>query len=250
MKLAHCSRCFTVSEYNRRFIAAHYPDIDCLKVVLQRTGVNCAVPCAPVAARPSEPFRLLAVGRLHLVKNFEFLIRCCHSLQQQSFPFHCRIVGEGPERRRLENLCAQLHLEKHITLLGHIPREKLADYYSTTDLVVCSSRSEGIPLTLMEAMVRGLIVLAPRITGIPELVIDGQTGFLYQPDSAQDFLAQLRDIQRSWDQLASIRHAARAHVMAHFNRDSNLEEICVRLLSCVHRNQGRISHANPVLQQI
>jgi len=69
--------------------------------------------------------------------------------------------------------------------------------------VVLTSRSEGIPLVLMEAMARGRIVLAPAITGIPELVIAGKTGFLYEPGSLQDFVARLLFIR-------SLMHAPEA----------------------------------------
>ena len=60
------------------------------------------------------------------------------------------------------------------------------------DLVVLTSRSEGIPLVLMEAMAHGKTVLAPAITGIPELVKDGETGFLYRAGSLEDFIAKIQ----------------------------------------------------------
>ena len=78
----------------------------------------------------------------------------------------------------------RVELEKQVTLLGHVAREQMACYYDRADVVVLTSRSEGIPLVLMEAMARGKIVLAPAITGIPELVIAGKTGFLYEPGSS------------------------------------------------------------------
>jgi glycosyltransferase involved in cell wall biosynthesis len=90
------------------------------------------------------------------------------------------------------------------------------------DLVVLTSRSEGIPLVLMEAMAHGRTVLAPRITGIPELVEDGKTGFLYQPGSIEDFVERVEMISRSRPALGPLRCAARRHVLAHFNREWNL----------------------------
>ena len=100
--------------------------------------------------------------------------------------------------------------------------------YDRADVVVLTSRSEGIPLVLMEAMARGKIVLAPAITGIPELVIAGKTGFLYEAGSLDDFVDRLlfiRSLLQASDhaerepwvrwaarQLDWVRHAARVQV--------------------------------------
>ena len=75
-------------------------------------------------------------------------------------------------------------------------RPQLDSLYRRADVVVLTSRSEGIPLVLMEAMARGRIVLAPAITGIPEIVIPGKTGFLYAPGALQDFVAKILFIQK------------------------------------------------------
>jgi len=86
-------------------------------------------------------------------------------------------------------------------------------WYDRADLVVLTSRSEGIPLVLMEAMARGRIVLAPAITGIPELVIAGKTGFLYEPGSLQDFVARLLFIR-------SLMHAPEAAQLSPYTRSA------------------------------
>ena len=90
-------------------------------------------------------------------------------------------------------------------------------------MVVLTSRSEGIPLVLMEAMARGKPVLAPAITGIPELVIDGENGFLYSPGSLEDFVARVQSIYGSLATLGDLGRAAREQVQQHFNRDKNLD---------------------------
>ena len=76
-------------------------------------------------------------------------------------------------------------------MLGHVAREDIGVLYDRAEAVVLTSRSEGIPLVLMEAMARGKIVLAPAITGIPELVIHGKTGFLYEAGSLDNFVYRL-----------------------------------------------------------
>jgi glycosyltransferase involved in cell wall biosynthesis len=87
---------------------------------------------------------------------------------------------------------------------------------------VLTSRSEGIPLVLMEAMARAKVVLAPNITGIPELVLEGRTGFLYRAGSLDDFVSRVEMIHESRSALAPIASAAQQHVSQYFDRDKNL----------------------------
>jgi glycosyltransferase involved in cell wall biosynthesis len=114
------------------------------------------------------------------------------------------------------------------------------------DMVVLTSKSEGIPLALMEAMAHGRTVLAPAITGIPELVVDGVTGFLYQPGSIEDFATKVETIHNSRPALRTIRYRARRHVLENFNRATNLAEFAELFPALV----AGPHHENPLLQQI
>jgi colanic acid/amylovoran biosynthesis glycosyltransferase len=99
-------------------------------------------------------------------------------------------------------------------------------------------------------MVHGKTVLAPAITGIPELVRDGETGFLYRAGSLEDFLSKVDGIRNSRQALTGLRHAAREHVLQHFNRDKNLTALVDLILSRITPNERHDSHENRVLQQI
>src|SRR5581483_6315926 len=198
------------------------------------------------------------------VKDHAFLVRSCSELKKSGIPFECFIAGDGPERRNLELLIRKLRLDREVTLLGHIPRRQMASLYDRPDVVVLTSRSEGIPLVLMEAMARGGIVLAPAITGIPELVVSGTTGFLYEPGSRDDFIHQIRAIyQRTLTRNASVenralegpsldwvRHAAHVQVRNNFNRKKNLESFTQIFLSRISRQTESVPHEDLVLQQI
>ena len=118
------------------------------------------------------------------------------------------------------------------------------------DVVVLTSRSEGIPLVLMEAMAHGKTVLAPAITGIPELVKHGETGFLYHPGSLGDFVTKIQLIRASPPALPRLRHAARQHVLEHFDREKNLAALADLFVSRITRNVRSQLHENPLLQQI
>jgi len=251
-KLKHCSFCVTVSEFNRRFVLDHYPDVEPAKILVRRLGVDssCAAISPAQAAQPSEHLMMLAVGRLHAVKDHAFLLRACHELKKRHTNFSCLIAGEGPERPWLEHLIRNLGLDAHVKLLGHLSRQQLGARYEWCDLVVLTSRSEGIPLALMEAMAHGKTVLAPAITGIPELVKDGETGFLYRAGSLEDFTAKIETIRTSYPVLPRLRHAARQHVHEHFDRDKNLAAFVDLLVSQITEKVRHNSHENPVLQQI
>lgn len=266
VKLAACKFCLTVSDYNRDYILAHYPQIPGEKIIVRRMGVDVPAMARLAAGQDGRSgLNLLAVGRLHPVKDYAFLIRACAQLAAMGVNFDCSIVGEGPERHSLENLIVECGLSQSVTLLGHIDRVKIGQLYDSADVVVLTSRSEGIPLVLMEAMAHGKIVLAPAITGIPELVIPGKTGFLYTPGSISDFLSQLLSIRSMIFAAASaqtagpespntgldwIRHAARVHVLHNFNRENNLQHFADLFLKRVSSPREQMPDENFVLQQI
>jgi colanic acid/amylovoran biosynthesis glycosyltransferase len=264
-KLKNSKFCMTVSEYNRRYILEHFPAIEASKIMVSRLGVDVperAEACR-VARGTRRTFTLLAVGRLHAVKDHAFLVRACARLRDGGLDFECVIAGEGPERQRLEFLIRKYRLQDQITLHGHVPRPQMDALYRRADVVALTSRSEGIPLVLMEAMTRGRIVLAPAITGIPEIVIPGKTGFLYAPGALQDFVAKIlfleklmcREDRNAVSQLDWIRHAAQVQVLHNFSRTKNLSHFGDRFLQLIAIPELVIQdwsppHEDLVLQQI
>ncbi len=253
VKLHHCRFCLTISDYNRGYILEHYPGVDASKVVVSRLGVELP-PHEDLQARTRRtnagPFTLLSVGRLHPVKDHAFLIRACARLDELGGDFRCLIAGEGPERHNLEALLAELGLEDRVTLLGHVQRASLNALYDRSDVVILTSQSEGLPLVLMEAMARGKIVLAPAITGIPELVIAGKTGFLYEPGCPDAFIDRLLFIRSAPSELDRVRHAARAQIEHNFRRKKNLESFGDLFLQRIAPQTESAPHENLVLQQI
>jgi len=264
-KLKNCRFCLTISEYNRRYILEHFPAIDPGSIVVSRLGVDAPQHSElPLRAhRIHHTFTLLAVGRLHAVKDYAFLIRACARLRRSGLEFECAIAGEGPERQHLELLIRENRLQDRLILLGHVPRPQMGSIYRRADVVVLTSRSEGIPLVLMEAMARGRIVLAPAITGIPEIVVAGETGFLYAPGALEDFVARILFLQeltcredgKAVSRLDWIRHAARVQVLNNFSRRENLTRFGDQFLQLIANQEFARQDWSPpdedfVLQQI
>jgi glycosyltransferase involved in cell wall biosynthesis len=145
-------------------------------------------------------------------------------------------------------LIRKLGLGQQVTLVGHVAHEHIGHYYDQAHMVVLTSRSEGIPLVLMEAMAREKIVVAPAITGIPELVLDGRTGFLYKSGALEEFVRRVDQIHRSLRALDPVRRAAREHVRRHFHRETNLRRFGEVFLEHTTPAGSSLSYANPVLQ--
>jgi colanic acid/amylovoran biosynthesis glycosyltransferase len=250
-KLTVCRFCVTVSDFNRQHILRHYPSIPGDKIMVHRLGVDQVLPRPKLDstnARDHRRFCLLSVGRLHRVKDHRFLIQACAALRDQGLDFLCWIAGDGPERRTLERQVEAEGLQGRVYLIGHVPRADLPGYYRYADVVVMTSKSEGIPVVLMEAMAHEKIVLAPAITGIPELVEHQRTGFLYQAGSLPDFVSAVCWIHDHLTSLAGIQRAAAASIAASYNRQRNLRVFAEQFLARIPPADN--DHANSLLQQV
>jgi glycosyltransferase involved in cell wall biosynthesis len=248
-KLRACRFCITVSDFNREYILRNFPDIPGSKIIVQRLGVD-PVPRASAPLPKPEPrrFCLLSVGRLHRVKNYEFLIRACAVLRDGGLDLLCWIAGEGPERPALEFLIADLRLRERVLLLGHVDRANLSGYYRYADLVALTSLSEGLPVALMEAMANEKLVVAPAITGISELVEHGRTGFLYPSNSLTDFVTIVRWILDRKDSLGSVERAAAESIALNYDRQRNLRQFADQFLARI--SQPEPQYASSLLQQV
>ena len=252
-KLQNCGFCFTISEYNRKYLLDRYAFAR-KKIAVHRLGIDVSR-WAPIAAPGTSTFSILNVGRLHPVKNQAFLLLACRALKTARVPFVCRIAGEGEERERLQQLIAELGLTEDVQLLGSVDQAKLRELYAEADVVALTSQSEGIPVTLMEAMAMERVVLAPAITGVPELITSGKTGFLYQPGSMDDFLAKLTAIRLAGEHLHGLRREARRQIEISYDSRRNVAEVVDDLLERVNhgaqpRASQRETNEDSLLQQV
>lgn len=249
-KLRECQFCITVSRFNRDYILDRYPQTPPSKVIVQRLGVDrvpAVIKLLPMTKRKTRHC-LLAVGRLHSVKNYSFLIEACAALQASGLDFICWIAGEGPERPKLEQMIRRFRVESQVRLLGHVPRAELSGYYQHADLVVMTSTSEGLPVALMEAMAHGRLVLAPAITGIPELVENRRTGFLYRAGSLDDFVNTAEWILERKEWLGDVGRAAVKTIRRDYDRQKNIRRFAEQFLERITLSEA--VYESPVLQQV
>lgn len=145
------------------------------------------------------PPQILCVAHLSPEKGHLVLLDALARLRDESVGFRCTLVGDGPMRSTIETRAAKLRLTGLLTLTGSLEPDRVAQLYSLADVTVLASFSEGVPVTLMEAMARGRPVVATRVGGVPELVEDGCSGLVVAPGDpdalAEALLRILEDTQ-------------------------------------------------------
>lgn len=173
----------------------------------------------PVAARaelgvPAGGFHVGCVARLDVVKDHATLLEAFARLLGYRPDAHLTCIGGGPELSAIEAHASRLGLGSALTLAGE--RGDLAGLYAAFDVFALASRSEGISLTLLEASSSGLPVVATRVGGNPEIVADGETGYLVRPRDPAAFADALFTVACRADR-AQLGAAGRARVERRFS---------------------------------
>ena len=166
---------------------------------------------------PPGAFVVGSVGRLHEVKRYDLLVRAVAALRASRPDVYLVLVGDGPERGRLEALAGTLGLTPFVRFAGYQARPER--YYPALDVFALTSRSEGFPVSLLEAWAAGRPAVVTAVGGLPAVVADGVTGLLVPPGDARavaDAVARLYTDARLRD---SLGFAGRATVAEHYTLD-------------------------------
>jgi len=145
------------------------------------------------------------VARLDAVKNQPMMLQATRALIDQGYKVRLLLVGDGPEREKLEAITQQLDINSAVIFTGF--QSKPADYLRLMDIFLLPSFTEGTSMTLLEAMSLGIPTVATRVGGTPEIVEDEKTGFLVKSD---DLAAFTSAIQNFLDQPADRRKMGNA----------------------------------------
>ncbi len=176
-------------EVRARLLAAHVP-AERIRVV--HNGVDPDRFSQAATARrqsrsDSGALRVGLVGRLAPEKGIDLFLRAAALVLRQAPEISFAIAGDGPERGKLQELLAELHLEGKVTLLGR--QEDMPAFFSTIDLLVSSSLQEGLPVALLEGMASGLPLVATRVGAVADIVLDGKTGLLVEAGQPEPLAA-------------------------------------------------------------
>lgn len=150
-----------------------------------RNGIDTAQWQRPARVRPRPTMRRVigAVGRLSVEKGFDLLIQAIDRLLTRGYDLELRIAGEGDQEQDLRRWIGQLGWTERIRLQGFVADPQA--FYRELDLFVLSSRREGLPNVLLEAMAMELPVVATRIAGVPGLIEAGRNGLLVEPENVE-----------------------------------------------------------------
>lgn len=198
-KLREARRVLAISDYEDRRLRRFAPDLPADRIVVHRLGVDIP-PEAEPAPREPGPVRLLAVGTFGPKKGHDVLLEACAALRDSGADFRLDLVGEGPERARLEALHRRLDLAGPVRLLGAQPHARVLELTEAADVVVLACRvtergdHDGIPVSLMEGMARGKPAVSTRVSGIPELLGDDEGGRLVEPEDPAALAAALAEL--------------------------------------------------------
>jgi glycosyltransferase involved in cell wall biosynthesis len=139
-----------------------------------------------------DAFVVVSVGRLVEIKGHSYLIHAISELSKQRNICQCVIVGDGPKRRELENQAVSQCGDNVIVMTGAV--DNVDEYLAAADAFVLPSLFEGLPIAMLEAMDSGLPIIATRVSGIPEVIVEGITGLLCDPKDALSLRNQLQRI--------------------------------------------------------
>lgn len=143
----------------------------------------------------SGQWLLLFVGTLRPVKGVSYLIQAMYILISKGYNnINLNIIGDGEDRKSLEDLVTRLGLTKNVTFIGHLSPEFVPYYMSLSDIFVLPSISEGFPLVILEAMASGLPIITTNVRGLPEIVIDHENGLMVKSKSPNDLADKILEI--------------------------------------------------------
>ena len=158
------------------------------------------------------PLQLVTVGSLIPRKGIDLIIYAMQRLSDRS-TIALTVIGDGPDKLRLEQMVDTLELRQHVRFAGAVPPSAIAYELAKAHVFVFASHSEGRPNAVLEAMAAGLPVVASDIPGVNELVQHGVTGFLYQPDSADALAAHIQCLLEDVDLRARFGQAGRDNII-------------------------------------
>ncbi|HEX2577158.1 MAG TPA: glycosyltransferase [Aquihabitans sp.] len=188
-KVRHAAFVVAISEHNRQVVLDECGTEVADRVLVVRCGVDRSrfARRAARSRRPGDPLRVCCVGTLHEVKGQTHLVEAARRLTAAGVDVELTFVGDGPDREALGDQAAAAGLADRVRFTGPLVQPEVREVLEGADVLVAPSvptadgRREGLPVVILEAMATGVPVVASRLSGIPEAVVDGRTGLLAAP---------------------------------------------------------------------
>ncbi|MGN6422140.1 MAG: glycosyltransferase [Asticcacaulis sp.] len=177
----------------------------------------------PVKPAPQGVVTLGVLGRHHVNKGFDVMLRAFALLRQRGLDLSLRIGGDGPERGALERLARELGVTDRVEFVGWV--DAPADFMHGLDLFVLPSRVEPFGLVVAESMAAGAPIIATGIDGPEEILLGGQLGGLCAPDNPQALADAIAAALSDWPATSRRAEAAQDYALGHFSLEAGRERL-------------------------
>lgn len=182
-----------ISEFTKAQLMRIAP-VECWpKIHVVRCGIDRHIFASRRPQPTSTPPRIVMTARLSREKGHLVLLHAVERLRSRGIETKTILIGHGPARSDIESAVADLELGDCVELTGALEQTEIAEVLRTADVFCLPSFAEGLPVSIMEAMAVGVPVVTTYISGIPELVVDQQTGWIVPAGSAPMLAEAIRD---------------------------------------------------------
>ncbi len=175
----------------------------------------------PKRLHENETTTFLYAGRLIPGKGVDIVLNAFALLKKKGYKFMFLIAGVGTERKRLETLTSKLKLEKHTIFLGY--KRDILDLYLKTDALLLPSQTEALPSVIIEAAFQKTPSIASKVGGIPELIIENETGILVHSENAEVWADKLEEVLSGETNLKNLGSASYNYVSENFTLDNMVD---------------------------
>lgn len=224
-KIQRAAFVVAISSYGRSQMYRWLPLAQWGKVQVVHCGLEQTFYDVPAVALPVRP-RLICVGRICAQKGQLLLIQAAVLLAQQGIAFELVLAGDGEMRSDVEQLLVQHQLTAQVRITGWLSSDQVRDEIVNARALVLPSFAEGLPVVIMEAMALRRPVLSTYIAGIPELVIPGESGWLFPAGDIDALAVAMRQcLQESPEHLTAMGEQARQRVLQRHNIDTEAAKL-------------------------
>ncbi|PEO38848.1 glycosyltransferase [Bacillus wiedmannii] len=186
-------------------------------------------------ANQTEVLKIVLVGRLTEKKGIDIAIQSVYGLKKKGYLVQLCIVGDGEEKQKIVALIAALRLQEEVQLFGWLTQEKVIRMIEQASLIILPSKTsksgdmEGIPVSLMEAMARGKLVISTYHSGIPELIDNDKNGWLVAENDAGQLTKKIIEVIEHPEQWEQVSKNARKKVDESYNIDTLNRQLIDRI---------------------
>jgi len=168
-----------------------------------------------------DKFNILFIGSVTDRKKPHMIIEAIQRINDKSY--HLSIVGPAPNEKyfkELKDLIDKSDLQNQVSLIGPVDRESVKDYYSTSNLMILPSISEGLARVIFESQVAMCPVLVTDAPGMSDIVIDGQTGYVFESNNLDSLCLKIEYIKDNYDEASLVAKNAKGFILSNYSEDN------------------------------